>query len=49
MPEPPKMEMSETETTTISRQLKGDRQNAPGWNRNLEAVSLDHKHAVFVV
>ena len=29
MPEPPKIEIRETETTTISRQLNGDRQKAP--------------------
>ena len=29
MPEPPKMEIRETDTTTISRQLNGDRQKAP--------------------
>ena len=34
MPLPPKIEMRETLTTTMSRQLKGDLAKAPSWKRN---------------
>ena len=33
IPDPPNIEMSDTETTTTSRTLKGVRQNAPLWKR----------------
>jgi hypothetical protein len=49
MPEPPNMEIRETETTTMSRQLNGDRQKAPGWNRNLKRNKIVSIKFIFLV
>ena len=43
------MEMSETETTTISRMLNGDRQKAPLWKRNPYVINLRPHSIVKIV
>ena len=52
MPEPPKIEIRETETTTISRQLNGDRQKAPKYKLVkqswfLKSISAANKTWIF--
>ena len=49
IPLPPKIEIRETDTTTISRQLKGDLAKAPWWNKKPYVISFKEHSIVKIV